>query len=127
MMPRPTAITSSGSVIRTPVGDASARPILIAGGRSSVVYALRLLLATRLVDALRRELERGQKPALATRRVETDARWSGPQVGRILGRMRRQLVRQRARRRVTEHDELAAVVLEEVAIAQPEQRALGLD
>src|SRR5262245_29125663 len=122
MMPIPTAATSSGSVTSTPRGDASARPICTAGLRSIVVY--RVCSATRFVDAVGRELERGQKAALATRGVETDARGSCPQVRRIFWGVCRQLVRQRARRRVTEHDEFAAVVLEEIAVAQPEQRAL---
>ena len=120
----PTAITSSGIVSNTPSGDANIAAIRT-GARRSVAAIVRL--PTRLVHALRRQFERGEKATFAARRIEPDARRSCPQIRRIVGRVRRQLVQQRARRRVPEHDELAAVVLEEVAVAQPQQRALRLD
>src|SRR5512146_2902946 len=120
MIPMPTAITSTGNVTSTPIGDASMRASRTA---PPPVSSVSLVLATRLVDALRRQLERGEEAALAARGVEPDARGPGPQIRRIVGRVRRELVRQRPRGRVAEHDELAAIVLEEVAIAQPQQRA----
>src|SRR5688500_10451635 len=68
-MPTPTPITSSGIVISTPIGDASARATRIAGPSA----AESLLLVTSFVDRTRRELERRQEPALATGGVEPDA------------------------------------------------------
>src|SRR5687768_18569203 len=109
-MPTPTATTSNGTVIKPPIGDASARAMRIAGCAALLPRERQPVLATALVDEPRGQLEGGQKAALAARGVEPDARRTGPQVRRIFGRVRRQLVRQRARGGVPEHDELAAVV-----------------
>src|SRR5262245_6839902 len=98
-MPTPTAMTSSGSVTSTPTGDASARPMRTAL-LGVPVTTCDLGLGTRLVHALRRELERGQKATLAACSIEPDARGACPQVRRIFRRVRRELVWQRACRRV---------------------------
>src|SRR5687768_7311026 len=108
-MPTPTETTSSGTVMSTPIGEASARAIRTAGFPAAEFLPPREnqpVLPTALVHQSRRQLEARQEAALTARGVETDARGTGPQVRRIFGRVRRQLVRQRARCRVTEHDEL---------------------
>src|SRR5207253_8857870 len=79
-MPSPTATTSSGNVTSTPIGDASARATRIA-----VLWCV--VSVTRFIHAIGGQLERGQKPAFATGRVEPDAGRTCPQVGRIVGRI----------------------------------------
>ena len=78
-----------------------------------------------------RKLERREEAAVTATGIDAHAVFAGPQIGRIFGRVARELRRQVLGARVSEDHHLAAVVGEEVGITQPQQdlrigRAAGM-
>src|SRR5262245_29909945 len=109
-MPSPTATTSTGNVIKTPYGDANARAMRAPRGarlrlsRATVGCAVGSdgelwtrsgavsMSVSRFVYRAGGQLEAGEEAALAAGGIEADACRPRPQIGRIVGRVRRQLV-----------------------------------
>ena len=74
-----------------------------------------------LVDAHARQLDGGEKAALARAGVDAHGGGPRPHVARVLGGVGRELLRQVLGDGVSEDDPLATVVAEEVLVAVPEQ------